>query len=472
MEVLKQANYPKEIALMNLSRKAVQRKSRIIPQLRFEDQNLTSFAGLIIFQALFSNLNLRHRIARCFRHLKIRPAYDFARLMLALIVHLLLGFRSLRDLRFYQDDPVVLRILGLKRLPDVATLSRMLKNLDQTAINMLRKLVRDLVLQRLTALSLPRITLDCDGSVLGTARKAEGTAVGFNKKKKGHRSYYPLFVTVAQTGQVLDFLHRSGNVHDSNGACQFLLECLEMVRSVMPGVKIEMRMDSAFFSDEMVTRLQDAGVEVTISVPFHRFVELKSCLESRKVWYRLNAHLSYFELSWKPKSWSRKFRFLAIRTLVKSQDKGPVQLDLFKPISTEYEFKVVVTNKTINARKVVAFHNGRGSQEGVFAELKSQGQMDYIPVRTRCGNQAYQLAAILAHNLSRELQMQCRPVQRRTTEKRPPLWRFEQLETLRRKIIQRAGRLTRPQGNLTLTFSANKAVQKEIVNYLEVLQAA
>ncbi len=93
---------------------------------------------------------------------------------------------------------------------------------------------------------------------------------------------------------------------------------------------------------------------------------------------------------------------------------------------------------------MVAFHNGRGAQEGIFAELKSQAQMGYIPVRTLCGNQAYLLAAILAHDLTRELQMQQQPPQRTTTEKRSPLWIFEQLDTLRRKILQRAGRLTAP----------------------------
>ena len=62
------------------------------------------------------------------------------------------------------------------------------------------------------------MTSDFDGSVQSTKRHAEGTAVGFNKEKKGARSYYPLFCTVAQTGQVLDVLHRAGNVHDSKGA--------------------------------------------------------------------------------------------------------------------------------------------------------------------------------------------------------------------------------------------------------------
>jgi len=34
---------------------------------------------------------------------------------------------------------------------------------------------------------LGRVTLDLDGSVLGTGQRAEGSAVGFNKVKRGAR---------------------------------------------------------------------------------------------------------------------------------------------------------------------------------------------------------------------------------------------------------------------------------------------
>ena len=70
-----------------------------------------------------------------------------------------------------------------------------------------------------------------------------------------------------------------------------------------------------------------------------------------------------------------------------------------------YEFKVTVTNNKINPRKVVLFHEERGSQEGIFSELKTHCQMDYIPVNTGVGNQLYMFAGILAHNLTRELQI-------------------------------------------------------------------
>lgn len=44
-------------------------------------------------------------------------------------------------------------------------------------------------------------------------------------------------------------LHRSGNVHDSNGAAEFITQCVARVRERLPRVNIELRMDSAFFSD-------------------------------------------------------------------------------------------------------------------------------------------------------------------------------------------------------------------------------
>ena len=40
-----------------------------------------------------------------------------------------------------------------------------------------------MVLERIALLALPRIALDFDGSPQSTKRRAEGTAVGFNKKR-------------------------------------------------------------------------------------------------------------------------------------------------------------------------------------------------------------------------------------------------------------------------------------------------
>lgn len=279
---------------MKRSRKIVRVKATAIPELRSEDERLTSFAGLVVIQKFFQGISLKMRLQTCFRHLAQGKVFDRATIFMQLVIHLLLGYRELRDAAHYQDDPLVKRVLGLKYLPNVATVSRMLKDADQKSVGKLRRFLTDMVLDRIDSLALRRVTLDFDGSVQSTKRRAEGTAVGFNKKKKGSRSYYPLFCTLAQTGQVLSFLHRSGNVHDSNGARKFILQCVQQVRDRLPGIIVEVRMDSAFFSDEIVTALYEQGVEFTISVPFERFVELKQMIERRQRWYAIDDEVSYF----------------------------------------------------------------------------------------------------------------------------------------------------------------------------------
>jgi hypothetical protein len=443
-----------------------------IPTLRFEDQKLTSFSGLVVFQALFNGLELKARLKRCFEHIPTSSSYSMHRIVLLLVVQLILGFRRIRDVDYYRGDPLVERIVGLRTLPDASTISRSLGLTDAESVGRFRGLNTCLVLDRLEREQFPRLTLDFDGSVLSTKRHAQGSAVGFNKQKKGARSYYPLFCTVAQTGQFFDMHHRPGNVHDSNGADQFIATCLGTVRRVFPGAALESRLDSAFFSKDLLAIFKDYGAEFTISVPFERLTELKGMIESRKEWNDIDGEWSYFERKWKPKSWDRHYRFLFVRKRVKKQRKGPLQLDLFEPRDFDYEYKVIVTSKQQSAGTVIQFHNGRGAQEAIFGDAKQDAALGVIPARKLAANQTYTLCAMLAHNLSRELQMISTPRRKRATAKRRAAWTFESLNTLRRRILQRAGRLNRPQGKLTLTMSANKKVKKELLHLLDCVQKA
>ena len=172
---------------MKYSRKSIERKAYAVPNIKFEQQQLTSFAGLVILQPFLATIDFTASLARCFRHVRVGKVYGRATVFLQLIIHLLLGFRDLRESAYYHDDPMVKRVLGLKRLPDVATLSRMLKDADNKSIEQLRRLLRRLVVDRLRELGLARMTLDFDGSVQSTGRRAEGTAVGFNKKKEAQK---------------------------------------------------------------------------------------------------------------------------------------------------------------------------------------------------------------------------------------------------------------------------------------------
>lgn len=457
---------------MKLSKSQFHSNVHTFPELRFEDQRLSSFSGAVMLQALFQKLKLSHRLQECFEHRSEKLVVGFRAVALILIMHLMLGYRRLRDIEYYQDDPVVLRALSLKRMPHVSTISRTLSRMDRGSVENVRLVMRELVLERLMTERLPRVTLDFDGSVISTGRYAEGTAVGYNTHKKGERSYYPLFCTVAQTAQVLDVFHRRGNVHDSHQSISFMAHCIAQVRARLPGVVVETRKDSAFFNDETVDFLNTEGVEFTISVPFERFADLKALIERRRHWKPLDAEWDYFEDNWAPDCWDKRYRFLFLRHRVKKQRKEPVQLELFVPREEGYEFKVVVTNKRCTAKTILLFHNGRGSQENIFSELKSQCNMDYVPTRRLAGNELYYLSAVLAHNIYRELQMICDPATRTTTAKRAALWVFEEAASIRRKFIQRAGQLTRPHGRLRLRLSGNDATRKGLMHYLDSLARA
>jgi hypothetical protein len=430
---------------------------------------LTSYSGLILFQALFQKLRLKERLRRCFDHLQVQPIFGFPAIVLLLVVHLLLGFRRLRGLDYYRHDPLVARVLGLRHLPDVATVSRALSSLDTRSIDETRTLLRELVASRLSAESFPRITVDFDGSVQSSMGHAEGTAVGYNKVKKGARSYYPLYSTIAQTGQFFDFHHRSGNVHDSNGALEFLTKCLAGIRAASPGSKLESRMDCAFFDEKLLTGVDKESVEFTISTPFERFPALKQIIERRRHWETVDREWSAFEIDWRPKSWTSQWRFIAMRQRKAKQQKGPLQLDLFKPRDYEYEYKVIVTNKKEKQRAVLLFHNGRGGQEKLFGEAKQNVALDLIATRTLHGNQLFTIAGMLAHNLSRELQMQATPRYSRAEPKRPAQWDFLQLSTIRQRLLHLAGELTKPQGELTLKVNDNPVVRDELLRLLDPL---
>ena len=454
---------------MRLSRKQVTSATHALPEIRFEEQELTSFGGLIVLQALFGRLDLRGRLRAAVRHLPSSGGYCASRIALLLVVHLALGWRRLRDLDYYRTDPLVKRVVGLQRLPDVSTISRRLAEFDDVSIDNFRDLLRDIVGERSIAASPWRLTLDFDGSVISSnARSIEGTAIGYNTKKKGARSYYPLFAMMAQTGQVFDVLHRAGNCHDSRGAREFIVECHENLRRAGFEGILEVRLDGAHYSDATCSSLHEAGIEFSVSVPFERIPRLREIVRHRKFWRRIDDEWSYFIWSWRPSKDSRRsYRCVVYRRSVAKPRKGPIQLDLFEPIERNFEYKVAMTNKRLSASALLRFHNGRGSQEATFAETKSQLALGYLPSRRQVGNQVYMLCNLIAHALGRELQMSAAP-QRTTknTATRACLWAVERIDTLRKRLIHRAARITRPAGRLVLTFAKCDEAERDIRHLL------
>lgn len=66
-----------------------------------------------------------------------------------LVIQLLLGYRELRDIRYFSNDPLVKRLLGWKRLPDEATVSRALSKQDEASVENVRAMVGEYTRDRM-----------------------------------------------------------------------------------------------------------------------------------------------------------------------------------------------------------------------------------------------------------------------------------------------------------------------------------
>ncbi|GIW91977.1 MAG: hypothetical protein KatS3mg110_0018 [Pirellulaceae bacterium] len=165
------------------------------------------------------------------------------------------------------------------------------------------------------------------------------------------------------------------------------MACIQAIRCALPGAVVDVRMDSAFLSDEIAVALDQQEVQFSIAVLFERFIALKEKVESRKRWLRLAREQWYFEKLWKPDCWLYPFRFVFVRT--------PAQRQMLTAAPS-----------------------------------------------------------------------------RRIAPKRTALWVFGALHTFRQGILQRAGRLTRPRGIVTLTISAPYWMESRLLATLKTLQNA
>ena len=64
---------------MKHSRKSIERKTWAIPDIKFEQQQLTSFAGLVVLQSFLAAIDFKAGLASCFRHVRVGKIYHSRR---------------------------------------------------------------------------------------------------------------------------------------------------------------------------------------------------------------------------------------------------------------------------------------------------------------------------------------------------------------------------------------------------------
>src|SRR5262244_1925241 len=156
-----------EAPLMRLSVATLRRVVKGDLRVEFVRQQLTSYGGLELLRRYVRRLDLRRRL-----HAACAAAggdYGGARLALLIMGLFYVGARRLDQLRYLAGDPLITRFCGLARLPTSRTVVHWLKQFTQSTLAPLVQLNQELVLDAITRLKLPRLTVDVDCSFDDTA---------------------------------------------------------------------------------------------------------------------------------------------------------------------------------------------------------------------------------------------------------------------------------------------------------------
>src|SRR6266487_6092706 len=234
-----------ETPLMRLSVASLRRMIKGKLHVEFVRQELTSYSGLELLRRYLRGRDLPRRLrAAC---ASTGGDYGGGRLALLVLALFYVGARRLEHLRYVAGDPLIARFCGLARIPTARTVGNWLRQFTQTTLAPLVQLNHDLVIDAVTRLALPRLTIDVDGTVVRTGATVGWAFRGFNPHHRKDPSYYPLLAHVAQTGHILRMKNRPGNVHDSKQSVAFLREVIAGLRSAFGRrLPLEFRRDAAF----------------------------------------------------------------------------------------------------------------------------------------------------------------------------------------------------------------------------------
>lgn len=430
-------------------------------KIEFAKQDLSSFSGLELFRRYFALIHLHSRIRKAFSGYGLSGDYSAVHLIMVFVALWLCGGRRLRHIPFISEDPLVQRICGLKSLPSDRTVSRWLGQFTNDALQALIALNSEIVTEKLKALKLARVTLDFDGTVLSCGDQVKWAARGYNPHNRHSKSLYPLLCHVAQTGHFLRVQNRPGDVHDSKRALEVIKAAIDQIRLALPNAVIEVRLDSAFFQEDVIKYLLKEKIEFAIKVPMWKWLQLKELILLRQRWSRANKKLSYFKTLVPIESWGINVEMTIYREKLSDTPKKGHQFDFFTPDDGVYEHSVIVSNKNLSAETLLDFYNGRSSMEHDIAEIKGEFGFDVIPCRDYQGNGAHQQISALAYNLVRNFQIDVlNPALRPKTSSRTNIFEFTSLKSLRFEMITAAGRLLNIGGTKVLRLSQSTMRRK------------
>ncbi len=393
----------------------------------------TAYGGIGLMQRLSLKLELAKEIDARLHLFKVHLPYHESDHVLNIAYNLLCDGRSLEDLELRRQDEAYLNALGASRIPDPTTAGDFCRRFEREHLVALQQAFDAARLKAWSSQSAKFFTqaiIEADGTLVNTNAECKQ---GIDINYKGEWGYHPLLLTLANTGEVLRVVNRSGNRPSHEGASEKFDESIALCRHA--GFRnILLRGDTDFSQTKHLDRWHAAGDVAFIfgydclpsvhiladDLPDSAWKKLKRPAKYRvktqcrkkpkRIKQKIVEERGYkdiqldeewvAEFRYQPTACSRAYRMVVVRKdLTVSEPKKSL-------LFAKYFYFFYITNdETSTAEQIVFSANDRCNQENIHAQLHGSRAL-HAPVDTLLANEAYMLMASLAWNLKAWLALQ------------------------------------------------------------------
>jgi hypothetical protein len=400
-------------------------------RVEFDDERAVADAGVMLVATLARRLGIELLAGRLVGLRRDRPgAANAGRKVMAIVFAMVLGADSI-------DDCALLRAGRTRRLlggwvPAPSTLGMFLRAFTFGHVRQLDALLGEALVRAWRAGAGPgngRLVIDVDsfvGEVCG--RLKQGAAYGYTKVL----GYHPLLATRADTREVLHIRLRKGSANTSKGMLRFTDELIARVtRAGADGVKL-LRADSGFWSNKVFERLERAGWQYSIGIRMQKGIREAVETIDEEGWQTVEDYPKEGEAQIAESTHGGR------RLIVRRTRLVGAQAELWP----DWRHFAFLTNRTEDITVVESEHRDHAVVEQVIVDLKDQA-LAHFPSGEFNANGAWTVLGAIAHNLLRWTQLIGLPDST-----------VRAARTLRRRMLQIAGRLTRHARGWTLHLPA------------------
>lgn len=382
--------------------------------------------GLGAIHALVRQLGLVDAIDRQLILFKFHLPYHESDHVLNLAYNALCGGTCLQDIELRRQDEVFLDALGARRIPDPTTAGDFCRRFDVDAIRALQNAFNDTRLKvwaRQPPTFFEQATIDVDGTLVGTSGACKQ---GMDIAYEGTWGYHPLIVSLANTGEVLSLVNRSGNRPSHEGAAAELDRAAQLCfRGGFQ--RVLFRGDTDFSQTEHLDRWNaDGRIRFIFGYDCHANLSNSAAKLPALAWRTLQRPPRYAvatkqrrrpdrvkdaivkqrqfetlrlqseevaEFNYQPTACQQVYRMVVVRKNI-SKEKG--ELRLFD----EVRYFFYITNDWVSAAAEIVFSaNDRCDQENLLSQLHSGCRALTAPVDNLESNWAYMVMTALAWDL-------------------------------------------------------------------------